>query len=75
MRSNPRTQEIKTARSQIRKLNTMLKKLQDMSSEWDGLSGALEYEIGNLAEAVEGQISLMKSEIDDWKKAPEGEQE
>lgn len=55
MRSNPRSQEIKTARSQIRKLNTMLKKLQDMSSEWDGLSGALEYEIGNLTEAVGGK--------------------
>lgn len=40
--------ELKTARSQRRKLITMFEKLCAMSSEWDGLSGAQESETERL---------------------------
>lgn len=43
-----------------------------MTSEWDGMSGALEYELGPLAGAVTEQISRMESEVDDWKNLREG---
>ncbi len=39
MRNNPCKTELKVARSQRNRLRTIEKKLTDMSSEWDGLSG------------------------------------
>jgi len=59
--------ELKTARSQRRKLITMFEKLCAMSSEWDGLSGAQESETERLAEAVSEQIRRLDDDIAYWR--------
>ncbi len=64
--------ELKTARSQHRKLVTMREKLTVMAGEWDGLSGAQETELEQLVRAVDEHISRLESDIDLWKHGGEG---
>ena len=59
--------ELKTARSQRRKLITMHEKLCVMSGEWEGLSGAQETETEHLAEAVSEQIRRLDDDIAWWR--------
>ncbi|GME47597.1 hypothetical protein ACJ2_44140 [Pantoea sp. QMID2] len=59
--------ELKTARSQRRKLITMQEKLCVMSGEWEGLSGAQETETERLTEAVSEQIRRIDDDIAYWR--------
>lgn len=59
--------ELKTARSQRRRLVTMKEKLCAMSGEWEGLSGAQETETERLAEAVSEQIRRLDDDIAWWR--------
>jgi len=59
--------ELKTARSQRRKLITMHEKICVMSGEWEGLSGAQETETERLAEAVSEQIRRLDDDIAWWR--------
>lgn len=59
--------ELKTARSQRRRLTTMYEKLCVMSGEWEGLSGAQETEAERLAEAVSEQIRRLDDDIAWWR--------
>ncbi|MGE9553640.1 hypothetical protein ACQPT2_21185 [Erwinia amylovora] len=59
--------ELKTARSQRRKLATMRAKLIDMGSEWDGLSGALETGTEQLLNALDGHIKALEDDIEYWR--------
>jgi hypothetical protein len=59
--------ELKTARSQRRKLITMHEKLCVMSGEWEGLSGTQETETERLAEAVSEQIRRLDDDIAWWR--------
>lgn len=59
--------ELKTARSQRRRLVTMQEKLCAMSGEWEELSGAQETETERLAEAVSEQIRRLDDDIAWWR--------
>lgn len=61
------TTELKTARSQRRKLVTMREKLTVMAGEWDGLSGAQETEIEQLVKALDEHITRLDEDIDCWR--------
>ncbi|WP_099319861.1 hypothetical protein [Erwinia amylovora] len=65
--------ELKTARSQRRKLVTMREKLTVMAGEWDGLSGAQETEVEQLVKALDEHISRLDEDIDLWKCGGEGD--
>lgn len=65
--------ELKTARSQRRKLVTMREKLTVMAGEWDGLSGAQETEVEQLVKALDEHISRLDEDIDLWKRGGEGD--
>ncbi len=67
-RANPYGQELKIARSQRKRLRTMIDKLADMAVEWDGLSGGLECDFNMLAEEVEKQLDVLDQQIEDWTK-------
>ena len=67
-RPNPYGQELKIARSQRKRLRTMINKLTDMSVEWDGLSGGLESDFNMLAEETEKQLDVLDAQIGDWTK-------
>lgn len=59
--------ELKTARSQRRKLVTMREKLIVMAGEWDGLSGAQETETELLLESLNEHLSRLDDDIAMWK--------
>lgn len=59
--------ELKTARSQRRRLVTMQEKICTMSGEWEGLSGAQETETDSVAEAVSEQIRRLDDDIAWWR--------
>ncbi|MBP2157365.1 hypothetical protein [Erwinia rhapontici] len=65
--------ELKTARSQRRKLVTMREKLIVMAAEWDGLSGAQETETERLLESLNEHLSRLDDDIAMWKNGGEGE--
>lgn len=67
------TTELKTARSQCRKLVTMREKLTVMAGEWDGISGAQETEVEQLVVALDEHICRLDSDIDLWKNGGESE--
>ena len=67
-RSNPYRQELRVARSQRKRLQTIKDKITDMSVEWDGLSGGLECDFNMLAEKVEKQLDVLDAQIGDWTK-------
>lgn len=59
--------ELKTARSQRRKLVTMREKLIVMAAEWDGLSGAQETEVEQLVRSLDEHLSRLDEDIDCWR--------
>ena len=63
IRNNPRKAELKAAR---RQLQSMLEKLNNMSCQWDGLSGWLETESERLAESVDQHLKALDEQIDEW---------
>lgn len=67
-KANLYREELKIARSQRKRLQTMLGKITDMAVEWDGLSGGLECDFNMLAEDVEKQLTVLDEQIADWAK-------
>jgi len=67
-RSNPYRQELRVARNQRKRLQTIKDKLTDMSVEWDGLSGGLECDFNMLAEEIDKQLDVLDAQIGDWTK-------
>lgn len=67
-RSNPYRQELRVARSQRKRLQTIKDRITDMSVEWDGLSGGLECDFNMLAEEIEKQLDVLDAQIGDWTK-------
>lgn len=67
-KANPYREELKIARSQRKRLQTMLGKITDMAVEWDGISGGLECDFNMLAEEVEKQLTELDEQIADWGK-------
>ncbi|PNC11592.1 hypothetical protein CK477_11860 [Enterobacter cloacae] len=54
----PRSQELKTSRSQNKRLQTVIDKLTDMSIDWDGLSGGLECDLNMLVSDTEKLLDV-----------------
>ena len=67
-RSNPYRQELRVARSQRKRLQMIKDKINDMSVEWDGLSGGLECDFYMLAEETEKQLDVLDAQMGDWTK-------
>ncbi|EKS7429349.1 hypothetical protein [Enterobacter cloacae complex sp. I2] len=67
-RTNPYRQELRVARSQRKRLQTIKDKITDMSVEWDGLSGGLECDFNMMAEEIEKQLDVLDAQIGDWTK-------
>ncbi|MHA0962797.1 hypothetical protein [Enterobacter cancerogenus] len=67
-RTNPYRQELRVARSQRKRLQTIKDKITDMSVEWDGLSGGLECDFNMLAEEIEKQLDVLDAQMGDWTK-------
>lgn len=67
-KQNPYREELKIARSQRKRLQTMVSKLTDMAVEWDGLCGGLEYDFNMQAEDVAKQLTVLDEQIADWGK-------
>ncbi|MCK7310537.1 hypothetical protein [Enterobacter quasiroggenkampii] len=67
-KANPYREELKIARSQRKRLQTVVSKLTDMAVEWDGLSGGLECDFNMLAEEVEKQMAVLDEQVADWAK-------
>lgn len=63
---NPYRNELKLARSQRKKLQTIVDKLTDMSVEWDGLHGGMEMDFNVLADVVAPQLAVMDEQIEEW---------
>ncbi|PWK94372.1 hypothetical protein C7431_111109 [Pantoea allii] len=59
--------ELKTARSQRRKLVTIREKIITMVSEWDGLSGPLETGTEQLLVALDEHIKALNEDIEYWR--------
>lgn len=66
VRNNPCKTELKVARSQRNKLQTMSTKLKEMCCEWDGLSGWLETESDRLAVVIDEHLKALDEQIVDW---------
>lgn len=66
IKNNPCKTELKIARSQRKRLQSMSEKLNNMSSEWDGLSGWLETESERLAESVDLHLKALDEQIGEW---------
>jgi len=66
IKNNPCKTELKIARSQRKRLQSMSEKLNNMSCEWDGLSGWLETESERLAESVDLHLKALDEQIDEW---------
>lgn len=67
-KANPYREELKIARNQHKRLQTMVSKLTNMAVEWDGLCGGLECDFNILAEDVEKQLDVLDAQISDWGK-------
>lgn len=63
---NPYRRELKLARSQRKRLQTIVDKLTDLSIEWDGLHGGLEVDFNLLADAVSPQLTVLDDQIAEW---------
>jgi hypothetical protein len=63
---NPFREELKLARSQRKKLQTIVDKLNDMSAEWADWHGGLETDLYLLAEAVYPQLAVLDEQITEW---------
>lgn len=67
-KTNPYREELKIARSQRKRLQTMNFRITDMATEWDGVSGAMECGFNMLAEDVKKQLAVLDEQIADWAK-------
>ncbi|MDW3779699.1 hypothetical protein QWU01_23145 [Kluyvera cryocrescens] len=66
---NPFREELKLARSQRKKLQTIVDKLNDMSADWADWAdwhGGLETDFYLLAEAVYPQLAVLDEQIKEW---------
>ena len=63
---NPYREELTLARSQRRRLQTIVSKLSDMSTEWGDLHGGLEGDFNLLVGAVQPQLEVLDKQIEDW---------
>lgn len=63
---HPYRQELDIARSQRKRLQTMINKLTDMAIEWDGVSGAMECDFNMQAEELQAQLSELDAQIKEW---------
>lgn len=63
---NPFREELRLARSQRKKLQTIVDKLNDMSAEWADWHGGLETDLYLLAEAVYPQLAVLDEQITEW---------
>lgn len=63
---NPFRDELKVARSQRKRLQTIVDKLSDMSAEWADWHGGLEVDFNLLVEAVYPQLAVLDEQIDEW---------
>lgn len=69
---NPYRDELKLARSQRKKLQTIVDKLTDMSSAWGDWHGGLETDFYLLVESVSPQLDVLDEQIAEWARG-EGE--
>ncbi|EJK1259023.1 hypothetical protein NKZ99_004224 [Salmonella enterica] len=69
---NPFREELKLARSQRKKLQTIVDRLNDMSAEWADWHGGLETDFYLLVESVSPQLDVLDEQIAEWAKG-EGE--
>ncbi|MDI3416077.1 hypothetical protein [Pantoea sp. V106_11] len=67
--------ELKTARSQRRKLSTIRAKITEMVSEWDGLSGPLETGTEQLLVALDEHIKALDEDIEYWRSGGDSDDE
>jgi hypothetical protein len=67
-RPNPYKEQLKLARSQRKRLETMYNRLVEMAIEWEGLDGGMECDLCLRAEQLEPQLKVMDFWIDEWKK-------
>lgn len=63
---NPYKEELNIARSQRRRLQTIVSKLTEMSEEWGDIHGGLECDFNLLADAVQPQLGVLDRQIEDW---------
>jgi hypothetical protein len=68
MRKNPYKEQLKLARSQRKRLQTMFNRFAAMAMEWEGLDGGMECDFNLLAEKLESQLEVMDTWIDEWRK-------
>ncbi|WP_337048124.1 hypothetical protein [Serratia liquefaciens] len=68
MRKNPYKEQLKLARSQRKRLQTMFNRFAAMATEWEGLDGGMECDFNLLAEKLEPQLEVMDTWIDEWRK-------
>ncbi|NWC63996.1 hypothetical protein [Cedecea sp. P7760] len=64
---NPYRDELNLARSQYRRLQTMIASLNRMAEEWGDWHAGLECDFNLLVEAVEPQLKVMDEQIKEWK--------
>lgn len=63
---NPFREELKLARSQRKKMLTIINKLADMSAEWADWHGGLETDYSLLVEDVSPQLAVLDEQIKEW---------
>ena len=63
---NPYKEELTLARSQRRRLQTIVSNLSEMSAEWGDLHGGLECDFNLLADVVQPQLEVLDKQIEDW---------
>lgn len=68
MRKNPYKEQLKLARSQRKRLQTMFNRLVKMATEWEDLDGGMECDFNLLAEKLEPQLEVMDAWIEVWRK-------
>ena len=63
---NPFRDELNVARSQRKRLQTIINKLSDMSAEWADWHGGLETDFSLLVDSVCPQLAVLDEQIDEW---------
>jgi hypothetical protein len=67
VKRNPYREELELAQRQRKKLQTIVNKLETLSSEWTDLHGGLEADFSLLVDAVEPQLTVMDEQIAEWR--------
>lgn len=65
-KANPFRDELKLARSQRKRLQTIVDKLLDMSAGWADWHGGLETDFSLLVESVYPQLAVLDEQIAEW---------